>query len=82
MFIGRVNQGGIEMNELKTLGDLTGMIGMLPLKSDILDINVVKVEAIKWVKGKDMEVCPYCKSLFLEFHNITDEDLKTKSQEV
>ena len=64
-------------DKLKILKDLTGMIGMLPLKSDILDINVVKQEAIKWFKrlvdnAQDPSTCAWIKVFF----NITEEDLK------
>jgi len=62
---------------LKTLKELTGMIGMLPLKSDILDINVVKQEAIKWVKEFRKHPTNSLGEIeFMEFHNITEEDLK------
>ena len=97
MFISEVNQEEIEMNESKTLKDLTGMIGMLPLKSDILDINVVKQEAIKQIKEKREEQNKLIKSAenynecfnafeyviiwIKHFFNITEEDLKTKSRE-
>jgi len=72
-------------NEIKTLKDMTGMIGMLPLKSDILDINVVKQEAIKWVKEDlkliNLDVPELDKALiilnnWIKIFNITEEYLK------
>jgi len=72
-------------NEIKTLKDMTGMIGMLPLKSDILDINVVKQEAIKWVKEDlkliNLDVPELDKALiilnnWIKRFNITEEYLK------
>ena len=38
--------------------------------------KVIKAEAIKWVKEKDMENGSEAYSDFCEFHNITEEDLK------
>ena len=70
----------------KTLKDLTGMVGMLPIKSDILDINVVKDEAIKWVKEDetaywklhedDRPIWRILTGRWMKRLNITEDDLK------
>ncbi len=72
------------MNELKTLGDLTGpedggeyiecMINAKQLKQSA--INDIKVEYEKWGKVVKSSKVDYIKWKF----DITEEDLKTKSR--
>ena len=79
MFISEVNQGGMKMNELKTLKDI---------KPEQRDFKlVIKDEAIKWVKEdiKDMNKGIVFMAIdstkrWMKRLDITEEDLKTKSR--
>ena len=59
---------GVTM-KLKTLKDI-GTLYLVPKEE-------LKQLAIKWVKDKEkFRWFPYAREFFIEFHNITEEDLK------
>ena len=71
------------MNKLKTLKDLEkkgfsyhqNNSSITYILQGAIGIKELKQLAIKWVKDKD-KLSPSAKAGFMEFHNITDEDLK------
>ena len=58
--------------KLKTLNDFTGYYGRL------VCIKELKAEAVKLVKGDKNEFIFDWKKAFVEFHNITEDDLTMK----
>ena len=62
--------------EFKTLKDLDCECN--EKNCQFVDVDELKAEAIKWVKEEG--ICKDCDGVcehdFLEFHNITEEDLK------
>ena len=68
--------------KLKTLKDIekeTAIETGLNIEDVLVNPEVVRIEAVKWVKAKDDEVPNNCwtfEQRFKHFFNITEEDLK------
>jgi len=60
------------MTELKTLKDLKHLSR---LDAEMVRVDVLKAEAIKWIKELDREMDYYA---WLHFFNITEDDLVAK----
>jgi hypothetical protein len=65
-----------EEKELKTLKDLDIMKGKVHALGGEVGVDELRAEAIKWVKELNWKYCQDGRALFMEFFNLTEEELK------
>ena len=58
------------MTDLKTLQDLGSGLDSTEITENI------RQEAIQWLKRHNWHLCPDGKAVFMEFFNLTEDDLK------